>query len=147
VNRRARVRATAVVLASVLVLALAGGLLAGIEQATQDDSPSSTAPLETSPAPRRYSDLPVILVADLPHQALETIALIAEGGPFPYERDGATFSNREGLLPAQPEGYYQVFTVPTPGEDDRGTRRIVTGGQGEVFYTADQESFSEVVSR
>ncbi|MDO5768079.1 MAG: ribonuclease domain-containing protein, partial [Psychrobacter sp.] len=50
-----------------------------------------------------------------------------------------TFSNREGRLPQQPKGYYREYTVPTPGESDRGARRIVTGGNPPVVYyfTAD----------
>jgi len=66
-----------------------------------------------------------------------TLGLIAAGGPFPYHQDGATFSNREGLLPIEPEAYYREYTVPTPGAQGRGARRIVTGSGGEVYYTSD----------
>lgn len=65
----------------------------------------------------------------------QTLALIDAGGPFPYRQDGTVFGNREHLLPAEPQGYYHEFTVPTPGSHDRGARRIVTGGQGEAYYT------------
>lgn len=77
--------------------------------------------------------------AGLPPEAIETLALIQRGGPFPYRKDGTTFHNRERLLPAKPQGYYREYTVPTPGSRDRGARRIVTGGDPpEVFYyTAD----------
>ena len=27
--------------------------------------------------------------------------------------------------------------MPTPGSDDRGARRIVTGSRGEYYYTGD----------
>jgi ribonuclease T1 len=47
------------------------------------------------------------------------------------------FQNREGLLPEQPSGYYHEYTVLTPGSSDRGARRIVTGSQGEMYYTDD----------
>ncbi|MDI3514478.1 MAG: ribonuclease domain-containing protein [Gammaproteobacteria bacterium] len=75
----------------------------------------------------------------LPPEAVETLALIQRGGPFPYRKDGTTFQNRERLLPGKPRGYYREYTVPTPGSRDRGARRIVTGGDPpEVFYyTAD----------
>ena len=69
-----------------------------------------------------------------------TIALIQQGGPFPYpNKDGTTFYNREGKLPAQPQGYYREYTVPTPKASDRGARRIVTGGNPPTVYyfTAD----------
>ena len=66
-----------------------------------------------------------------------TLGLIAAGGPFPYRQDGAIFSNRESLLPAEPQGYYHEYTVPTPGSRDRGARRIVAGSRGEIYYTDD----------
>lgn len=72
-----------------------------------------------------------------------TIALIQQGGPFPYpNKDGTTFYNREGKLPAQPQGYYHEYTVPTLGASDRGSRRIVTGGNPPTIYyfTADHYS-------
>ena len=84
------------------------------------------------------SGLPMVALATLPVEARETVAQIDRGGPFPYAKDGAVFGNRERLLPDQPSGYYREYTVPTPGEDDRGPRRIVTGNDGgQLFYTAD----------
>lgn len=83
---------------------------------------------------------------ELPPEALETLALIAAGGPFPYDRDGITFQNRERLLPSKPRGYYREYTVITPGENDRGARRIIAGENGELYYTDDHyESFSWIV--
>jgi ribonuclease T1 len=75
----------------------------------------------------------------LPPEAIETLQLIQQGGPFPYRQDGRVFQNREGLLPDRTRGYYREYTVRTPGARDRGARRIVTGGNPpEVFYyTAD----------
>lgn len=70
-------------------------------------------------------------------QVQAVVALIAKGGPFPYRKDGSTFSNREGKLPQQPRGYYREYTVETPGEDDRGARRIVQGRDGDTWYTRD----------
>jgi ribonuclease T1 len=77
--------------------------------------------------------------AGLPAEARQTLRLIAAGGPFPYDRDGATFQNREGRLPARSPGYYREYTVPTPGSPDRGARRIVSGGNPpvEFYYTDD----------
>jgi guanyl-specific ribonuclease Sa len=75
----------------------------------------------------------------LPPEAHRTLQLIAAGGPFPYDRDGTVFQNREGRLPARPRGYYREYTVRTPGSPDRGARRIVSGGDPptEFFYTDD----------
>ncbi|GLW53108.1 ribonuclease [Kitasatospora phosalacinea] len=84
----------------------------------------------------------------LPAQALDTLGLIARGGPYPYRSDGVVFENREGRLPRQGSGYYHEFTVVTPGSGDRGTRRIVTGGTGEQYWTADHyATFREVDPR
>ncbi len=83
---------------------------------------------------------------ELPPEAVETIDLIFAGGPFPYDRDGITFQNREGLLPRQARGYYSEYTVITPGSRDRGARRIIAGADGEFYYTDDHyESFAWVV--
>lgn len=83
---------------------------------------------------------------ELPPEALDTLALIESDGPFPYDRDGVVFENREGILPDQYEGYYHEYTVETPGSDDRGARRIITGEGGEVFYTEDHyDSFQVVI--
>lgn len=65
------------------------------------------------------------------------LAAIDSEGPLPYAEDGQTFQNREGLLPAHPIGYYREYTVETPGSPDRGARRLVIGGAGETYYTAD----------
>lgn len=82
----------------------------------------------------------------LPPEARETIALIRRGGPFPYQKDGSLFGNREGLLPRRERGYYREYTVPTPGRRDRGARRIVAGRGGELYYTDDHyRSFSRVL--
>ncbi len=71
--------------------------------------------------------------------------LIDSGEPLPYEQDGATFQNREGLLPDEPEGYYREYTVETPGSDDRGARRLVIGEEGETYYTRDHyQSFISI---
>jgi ribonuclease T1 len=80
--------------------------------------------------------------AGLPVQGLEVMAQIRKGGPFRYQKDGTVFGNRERLLPGQKRGYYREYTVPTPGVNHRGARRIVCGGRqprqpDACFYTAD----------
>ncbi|AAZ18162.1 possible guanine-specific ribonuclease with a cold-shock DNA-binding domain protein [Psychrobacter arcticus 273-4] len=65
----------------------------------------------------------------------QTIALIQQGGPFSYpNKDGTKFYNREGKLPAESQGYYREYTVPTPTVSHRGARRIVTGGHPPTIY-------------
>lgn len=80
---------------------------------------------------------PEVSLANLPPEVRQTLALIRQGGPFPYARDGTEFHNREKRLPPKPPAYYREYTVPTPGARDRGARRIVMGAQGEAYYTAD----------
>jgi ribonuclease T1 len=91
-------------------------------------------------------DSQAIQAGDLPSEGRQTLALIRQGGPFPYAKDGTVFRNREGLLPKQPGGYYREYTVPTPGAPNRGARRIVAGEGGEFYYTADHyRSFRRIL--
>lgn len=88
--------------------------------------------------------LATIKVAELPQQGQQTYERIHQGGPFPYEKDGTVFGNRERLLPPAKRGFYREYTVKTPGSRDRGAKRIVCGGQPKApdacFYTADHYS-------
>ena len=91
-----------------------------------------------------------ISIAEMPVQGAQTYALIAHGGPFPYEKDGVVFGNRERLLPVKVRGYYREYTVSTPGSSHRATRRIVCGGAARApdacYYTADHyASFRRIV--
>src|SRR5581483_10982346 len=105
------------------------------------DSPPQTVPAST-PA----SGLPTVKVGQLPKEAAQTLALIDKGGPYPYDRDGITFANQEKLLPKRPNGYYKEYTLPTPGERDRGARRLIVGKDGDVYYTDDHyASFRQVL--
>lgn len=117
----------------------------------QASTPGPThAPTATLRAPRPTATpndgLRTIALADLPREARDTIRLIGTGGPFPFDRDGLTFQNREELLPQRPRGYYREYTVITPGSRDRGARRIVAGEGGELYYTDDHyDSFRRVI--
>ncbi|KAA1399750.1 ribonuclease N1 [Aeromicrobium ginsengisoli] len=105
-----------------LVLAVVGLAIIGfLQQPRGGDDPTGARPS----------------TAAFPPEVFETIALIESDGPFPYSRDGVVFMNREGLLPRHERGYWHEYTVPTPGESDRGARRIIAGRGGELYYTAD----------
>lgn len=144
----ARVRTVLAVLVVVALIAL-GSYLAPDQGPSNTVQPSSTT---SSPATSPRSDsgsetgLRSVELNTLPRQAQQTVALIEAGGPYPYAKDGATFGNRERILPAQRSGYYREYTVPTPGEADRGARRIVTGDDDQqFFYTADHyDSFVRI---
>lgn len=114
-------------------------------------SQAAVTPLAAQPTPTmpdRIEGVPTVAYAALPLEAKQTMALVEAGGPFPYDRDGVVFENREGLLPGRPKGYYREYTVVTPGSDDRGARRIVQGAQNEIYYTDDHyDSFSRVVGQ
>jgi len=92
----------------------------------------------------------IVALAELPRQGRETYQLIRKGGPFPYEKDGTVFFNREKVLPQAARGYWREYTVATPGSRDRGARRIVCGGAPRTpdacYYTADHyTSFRKIV--
>lgn len=90
--------------------------------------------------------LPVIVIADLPAEARETLRAIKQGGPFAYPRDGAVFNNFESVLPKRQRGYYHEYTVTTPGVDNRGVRRIISGEADEHYYTADHyQTFKRIL--
>jgi len=92
-----------------------------------------------------FSAIGEIKASALPVEARETLALIRKGGPFPYQKDGAVFGNREGMLPRRERGYYREYTVRTPGARDRGARRIVAGRDGELYFSDDHyRSFRRV---
>jgi ribonuclease T1 len=114
----------------VLLLALAIGY--GVKALDSGDRP---APAGTA-----------VALSALPAQAAVTIDRIEAGGPFPYpHNDGVVFHNAEHRLPAEPDGYYREYTVPTPDSDDRGARRIIAGRNGQYWYTGDHyESFRRV---
>lgn len=93
----------------------------------------------------------VVAEVALPVQAQEVLRQVYRGGPFRYEKDGSTFFNRERLLPRRKRGHYREYTVPTPGLNHRGARRIVCGGEQPrapeaCYYTADHyASFRKIV--
>lgn len=93
------------------------------------------------------SGLTYVDLADLPPEAARTVALIDSGGPFPYDKDGTVFRNDEGLLPDEPRGYYHEYTVPTPGESDRGARRIVAARDGTLYWTGDHYASFQRIRR
>lgn len=92
----------------------------------------------------------VIGFSALPPQGQATYALIKQGGPFPFDKDGVVFGNRERILPLQKRGYYREYTVKTVGAGNRGAKRIVCGGPPRTpdacFYTSDHyASFRRIV--
>lgn len=114
----------------ILVVLLAGGY-AGRAVHGGSDAPARH-PGVSGPAA-----VHAVALSSLPVQARQTVALIQRDGPFRYSQDGVVYQNLERQLPIEPAGFYHEYTVPTPGSADRGTRRIVTGGDGQFYYTGD----------
>jgi ribonuclease T1 len=122
-------------LTSCLLFAISG---AGLVQARAPTEPATAA------------DSATIRAAELPRQGQQTLERIRAGGPFPFEKDGSVFGNRERLLPVKTRGWWREYTVTTPGSRDRGARRIVCGGPVRephaCYYTADHyASFRKIV--
>lgn len=117
-------------------LPLCAGLLITLGVVTSPSAWARNTPMVASQGTE------AVALSALPSQAQDVYQRIHAGGPFRYQKDGVVFGNRERLLPRQPRGFYREYTVPTPGERDRGARRIVCGGkevrQPETcFYTRD----------
>ena len=108
----------------------------------QDRASDRVSDRSSDRASRQGADgLGTVAVGDLPAEARQTLALIREGGPYPYEKDGTVFGNYERKLPRQRRGYYTEYTVKTPRVRSRGARRIIAGGRDgrptEFYYTDD----------
>ncbi len=108
----------------------------------QDRASDRVSDRSSDRASRQGADgLGTVAVGDLPAEARQTLALIREGGPYPYEKDGTVFGNYERKLPRQRRGYYTEYTVRTPQVRSRGARRIIAGGPDgrptEFYYTDD----------
>jgi len=110
----------------------------------------ATAALTGTAAQASDGQPPTISQQALPAPGVETYRNIQRGGPFPFEKDGVVFGNRERILPLQKRGYYREYTVKTPGSRNRGAQRIVCGGPATTpdacYYTADHyASFRMIV--
>ncbi len=144
---RNRMIAVAVLLVCAIAAAAAYALTGHRDKPAAGARPAASAAPAGSWVPDSAA-LADVCRTKLPGQARDTLALIAKGGPYPYRSDGIVFENRESRLPGQRSGYYHEYTVVTPGSGDRGTRRVVTGGTGEQYWTADHyASFQEIDAR
>ena len=128
--------------ALILVAACAATAGSGVYARTPAWMSDATPPAASSGA--------TLTVSELPPEGRKTYGLIRAGGPFPFDKDGVTFGNREKLLPKQVRGYYREYTVVTPQARNRGARRIICGGAPRTpdrcYYTADHyASFREIV--
>lgn len=129
-----RTRRPLLALVALLLLLTIGYAVQAAQSHRHGSPPTATA---SATVGARSAAGAVVALSALPPEARSTVALIQAGGPFPYPRDGVVFVNREGLLAHQRSGYYHEYTVTTPGESDRGPRRVIVGGGQNFYYTAD----------
>ncbi|MDH4279988.1 MAG: hypothetical protein OEZ14_02660 [Acidimicrobiia bacterium] len=133
-------------LVALVALVAVGWFLAGAPIGTVSDEPTPADRGSAVNVDSRFSTLDAVAVEELPDEARTTLSLIGAGGPYPFSRDNSIFQNRERILPLRDSGHYREYTVITPGEDDRGARRVVAGADGELYYTDDHySSFREIV--
>ena len=127
-----------------LALAASGVFLAAALVCSQGATARTQAPDDAG------ASVGTVGVGELPREAVNTLSLIAEGGPYPFEKDGVVFGNYERQLPRHRRGYYHEYTVPTPRAHNRGARRIVCGGPlrrtDNCYYSDDHyASFKRIV--
>ena len=128
---------------AVALLVVSVGVLGLSSRSVQAKGPSGEATVTTQ--------VSTIGVSQLPPQGQAMMALIYQGGPFRYDKDGSVFGNREKILPRNNRGYYREYTVKTPSERSRGARRIICGGlkpatPDACYYTDDHyASFRKIV--
>jgi len=67
----------------------------------------------------------------------DTLDRIERGQRGSHGNDGSVFQNREKRLPVKPSGYYREWVHQTPDLRGPGPQRIVTGEDGETYYTPD----------
>ncbi len=79
----------------------------------------------------------VRLFEKLPVEAKNVLLQIDSDVAFAHKKDGSIYRNRDGKLPERSLDYYREYTVPTPEITTRGSRRLVIGNEGEIYYTDD----------
>lgn len=140
-------------LGALIVLGLIYALLHGPAQPpSQPPANQSSPPVATqAPAPqRRAAAAPSVIGSAIPvadgaaiddpdevSEIRRTLSAMRRGPPYPFHADDGTWENREHRLPEHPMGWWREFTVVTPGEHDRSTRRIVAGKDGALYFTRD----------
>lgn len=108
-------------------------------QPVQERSPSSESPTTSrtviASQTIRDQDGKVVFRGDV--DIGPTLARIQRDERLRFSHDGIVFQNRERRLPHKPSNYYHEFVHPTPGVGGPGPQRIITGREGETYYTPD----------
>lgn len=125
-------------------------VLENAEEAPPVETNSSEAPAEAERGTnvvgkKLLTKVPNVTVRDQEDQVVfrgtvdvgPTLARIERGEKLRFSHDGIVFQNRERRLPKKPSGYYHEYVHPTESIGGPGPQRIVTGKEGEIFYTHD----------
>lgn len=143
-----------------LVLALLGYVLYTAKQREKErplpaDGPVVVKPKHSDPADERFAVPDVKVQFDDDGRIVTwrgdvdltgTVARIRRDERLErWENDGDFFGNFEGRLPKQRRGYYREWVHPTPQAPGPGPQRVVSGADGDLWYTPDHyESFIEL---
>jgi len=91
----------------------------------------------------RYAGIAVRHVDLLP-----TLEKITAGDLPAHSNQGwKIFANLGTPLPARPRNYYREYRHPTEGISGAGPQRIVTGKNGEIYYTPDHYTSFHLIER
>ncbi len=106
---------------------------------------AATAPGVSTPA--WATGMAAVPESRLPAEARRTLALIDQGGPFPYARDGVVFGELRGAAAAAAARPTTTSTpCARPARPTAGPGASSPGRGGEFYYTDDHyESFRAVL--
>ncbi|MBS0260874.1 MAG: hypothetical protein JSS02_02870 [Planctomycetes bacterium] len=114
------------------------------KSAKEDPDSAARAAAEKSTEKPKYKVAKVTLkdqrgkvIYSGPVDLTPTITRIHAGTRLSFPHDGVVFQNRERRLPRQERDYYHEYVHPTDGVKGPGPQRIVTGKNGEIYYTFD----------
>ncbi len=75
----------------------------------------------------------------------DTLARIDRNERLEFPHDGTVFQNREGRLPSKSADHYREWVHRTPQVSGPGPQRVVTGEDGEAYYSPDHyETFKRI---
>lgn len=114
-------------------------------EATSSEAPAGAEGGTAVAGKKLLTKVPNVTVRDQKDQVVfrgtvdvgPTLARIERGEKLRFSHDGIVFQNREQRLPKKPSGYYHEYVHPTEKLGGPGPQRIVTGKEGEIFYTHD----------
>lgn len=132
----------AIIVAGLVASQRSGDRDASPEPASPPSVPSAAEEQATSAATTVFRGMTIRdLEGDIAYQGdvdlSATLERIDSQRRLKFRNDGSVFENREKRLPANDRGYYREWVHPTPELSGPGPQRVVTGADGEAYYTPD----------